>query len=92
MTKVVREFNVNEHVWVKLTEEGREALRRNYEELYKNFSSIKPEYKSYYKEEDGWTEMQMWVFMKELGQHITMGFKAPFETTIRIVFDEEAGN
>lgn len=92
MGKVIRDFNVNDHLLVKITEKGHELLKKNHYDLYSTFYDKEniPEYKNYYKtDEYGWTEMQMWVFMREFGEHITMGFASPFETGIRIIFDEE---
>jgi hypothetical protein len=64
------EFNVNDHVQVKLTDEGRGVLR----------GARWP----FTEDADGWARFQMWELMQLLGPHIYMGFSLLFETTVRI--------
>lgn len=80
------EFNINHYVCVKLTEEGREELKRQHEELY----SVLPErlrdttFTPKKEDSDGWSKWQMWSLMNTFGHMVRIGVKQPFETTIKI--------
>lgn len=79
------EFNVNNHVLVKLTDHGRACLRKNYDDLNAacggklGFKFALPK-----EDKDGWSRWQAWSLMSDLGPHISIGMNPPFETTIRI--------
>jgi len=89
-------FNINNKVKVRLTNEGRAALRKNHDELYsfaKGTSIELPEYhapvedKEYHapvEDKEGWSEWQLWALMREFGPYIGMGLDVPFETEIEI--------
>lgn len=78
-------FNINDNVRVKLTDYGRECLRRNHDELFARVGQ-KPNYP--YQppmETDGWSQWQLWDLMRELGPYVGVGFRhTPFETNIII--------
>lgn len=65
------EFNVNNYVWVRLNDYGRELYYQ------------KP-YTSPIRERDGWSKWQAWDLMQTFGPHIWLGGQVPFETTIRV--------
>lgn len=79
-------FNVNEYVWVKLTEAGRAELTRQHFELQRWIESRNPHanIEPYYEPrgDDGWRRFQLWDLMYRLGPLCYMGGKVPFETTI----------
>jgi hypothetical protein len=77
-------FNVNDKVRVRLTDTGRRILKLNHDAVFIGELAEKYPYEPP-KEEDGWSEWQMWSLMNELGQHCRMGCPQPFETTIQIV-------
>lgn len=77
-------FNINNSVRVKLTEYGRECLRKNHNQLFEG-STVRPEYSPPKEDADGWSEWQLWCLMSEIGPHISLGFNPPFETEIEIL-------
>ena len=82
------EFNINDHVYVKLTEFGHECLRKNHEALWADVKRENvPDYAPPQEDEFGWSRWQLWQLMQAFGQHIALGEMTPFETTIRIEKD-----
>lgn len=79
-------FNINGTVRVKLTEHGRQVLKRNHEE---SWAAVKhpspPEYHPPAEDLCGWSNWQMWRLMEEFGPHIRMGADNCFELEIDIV-------
>jgi hypothetical protein len=70
-------FNINDHVWLKLTDKGREIHReslKDYPELLKYVET----------DADGWTRFQLWEAMQVFGARMVMGSELSFETTIRL--------
>ena len=79
------EFNINQYVQVRLTEHGKKCLRKNYDALAAHFGGkLTFGFKLPTEDKDGWSRWQAWDLISQLGEHITMGFDPPFETTIRI--------
>jgi hypothetical protein len=78
----VKSFNVNHHVWLKLTPAGHKMHRQHYAELgcLQYFS---PEIDA-----DGWTRFQLWSAMNIFGKYLYCGSEPPFEMEIRL---EEGG-
>lgn len=61
-------FNINHHIQVKLTDVGREILKKYLEEY--NFIEIP----SCYREDDeGYISPQLWDFMNIFGEHLYNG-------------------
>lgn len=77
-------FNVNHHVWVKLTDHGRE-IHRQYWEPYSRGIYVAPRASA-----DGWSRFQMHDVMRVFGPHMVMGGDLPFETEIILASDEPA--
>lgn len=74
------EFNINEHVWVKLTDLGRAIHRADHEKWCGSIPYLAPPTSC-----DGWSRFQMHELMKLFGSHISPGFgPLPFETTIKL--------
>lgn len=73
------EFNINEHVWIKLTDAGRKHHRERDRARYPML-----DYSAPVESEDGWSRWQLWHLMQVFGEAIYMGGTAPFETTIRL--------
>lgn len=85
MSDEAREFNVNDFVMVRLTDMGREILRKQHEELLRRVPKL-GEFNAPKEDADGWSRWQMWNLMETFGPHVSLGMHVPFETTIRIVF------
>ena len=81
------DFNLNNHVRVKLTDIGREELKRQWKELNKSANGMLGLYKPIEEDEDGWSRWQAWCLMKDLGHLLNCGMHQPFETTIQIEID-----
>jgi hypothetical protein len=76
-------FNINHDVRVKLSYSGREALRRQHEELKRTFPKL-PDFKEKATDDEGYTKFQMWDLMSTLGSLCTLGKPSPFDTEILI--------
>lgn len=73
-------MNVNEPVWVKLTDDGRRVLEQNFKRLCLDIlGPYKPP-----AVVNGWTRFQLWELMHELGPAMYNGCKAPIETEIAL--------
>lgn len=69
-----RPFNINHFVHVRLTDAGRNYCAMDCRE---------PK-----EDADGWSRWQLWDLMSVMGEQIYMGCKPPFETDIRIEFEQ----
>lgn len=79
------EFNINDHVQVKLTPYGLGCLRENYEKLKASCGGSLPfKFSAPKTDKDGWSRWQALSLMEDLGPHIHIGLNIPFETTIRV--------
>ncbi len=80
-------FNINDYVCIKLTDYGRECLRQNWEALNKQtlgkLAQVAP-YQPKTEDKDGWSKWQLWNLMEELGPHISLGGRMPFEANIQL--------
>jgi hypothetical protein len=65
------DFNINDYVYVRLTEKGRAILHSQ--------SMSAPA-----ENENGFGKWQLWCLMNTFGPHLCNGAKVPFETTIKI--------
>lgn len=77
------EFNINEYVAVRLTDEGRAEHKRQHDELNAQFTK-KLDYRPPKEDEEGWSKWQAWVLINTFGHMVDMGSMPPFETTIRV--------
>lgn len=73
-------FNLNDHVLVKVTSEGIEALRENHDQLNAFLGGRLSDFTPPQVDENGYTRMQLWCVMQEFGPHIRMGNLPPIET------------
>lgn len=72
------EFNINDHVRVKLTPRGHALHRQHFAELG-CLQYFAPEI-----DDEGWTRFQLWSLMSIFGQYMSCGGELVFETTIRM--------
>lgn len=78
-------FNINDNVYVKLTEHGRRVHHEEHVRFWKSVGhSSPPEYTPPKEDSEGWSKWQMWELMREFGSHIGMGKCNVFETTIML--------
>lgn len=76
-------INVNDTVYVKLTELGKKELQRQHDDLHDQFPMLTKRDFMHRKEDDeGWSEWQLWDLMGSLGHKCIHGCSVPFETTI----------
>lgn len=78
-------FNINDKVRVRLTDVGRDALKRQHSEFWAHAGKPDYEYRPPKEDADGWSEWQLWALMEDLGHLCRIGSKPPFETTIQIL-------
>ena len=74
-------FNINSHVWVKLTDKGRAIHKQKWEQVH---ASLGWDYRPVEEDADGWSEWQLWCLMELFGEHCHNGMNIPFETTIKL--------
>jgi len=85
-----RKFNINDTVKVKLTDYGKECLRKDYDDflergrrLVEDKEYVPFEFRLPEEDKEGYSEWQLWVLMEKFGRHTGWGFAdLPFETTI----------
>lgn len=80
----LKEVNLNDYVYVKLTDVGRNELEKQHRELNSMFPNAKFKYNPLKEDENGFVKIQLWCLMSELGHLCVMGLKQPFETTIKL--------
>lgn len=79
-------FNINQFVYVKLTEHGKEVFLK-YANVVSIFLTGLREYKKIEDtwlepEVDGYYKFQLWLLMQIFGSHIELGFSNCFDTDI----------
>lgn len=78
------EFNINDHVYVKLTDVGKERLKKNYVEYCDHLRSMGGSYPFEFslptEDENGWSRWQLWELMNEFGSHLYTGCPTYFES------------
>jgi hypothetical protein len=77
-------FNVNEYVLVRLTEHGREIIRKDDAKWGELYPSLRGRSTLPKEDADGWSKWQLWHLMQTFGPHVANGVQNPFETTIRL--------
>ena len=78
-------FNLNNEVRVRLTQVGRDELKRQHDELYASLGKPNEPYTPKKEDKDGWSTFQMWYLMNKFGYMLGMGFSSPFEIEIEIL-------
>lgn len=77
-------FNINDSVWIQLTDIGREIYYHQDDELNTSYGRevISPKYP---KETNKWFSMQLWKVMELFGPYIHLGGELPFLPEISLV-------
>ena len=86
MTELI-DFNINEYVWVRLTQSGKLIHRRNHDELRRQFPCLE-RYRAPLPDSAGYTRGQLWDLMQTFGPHFSLGGEPPFHTDI--MFEQPA--
>lgn len=87
MTTTKFDFNINDYVWVKLTDKGREKLRTNFEFMFAGMPSS-PKYIRRQEDDDGWSRWQMHDLIQQLGDAVGMGRSLMFEPGIQVEIEQ----
>lgn len=83
-------MNLNDYVWVQLTDAGRDIHRKNHAALFSGYVSrlpdfVVPKYVPPTEDAEGWSKWQLWVLMAEFGAHMHIGMRdQPMSTQIRL--------
>lgn len=77
-------LNINSTVRVRLTDAGRQELRRQVADLRRQLGGLP--FQAHPREDsEGWSRWQLWALMSQLGHMCQLGFgDLPFETEIEI--------
>lgn len=67
------EYNLNESVYVRLNNTGRNIYKNHMQSLYINLST-EPEV-----DENGYTKFQLWDLMHIFGEYMSLGLPTPFD-------------
>lgn len=77
------DFNINDYVLVKLTEEGKRLLLEDHYSFWKSVGRNPPyPYREPNEDSYGYSKWQLWDLMKKLGCYCGLGRKVPFDTNI----------
>ncbi len=76
-------FNINHEVKVRLTNVGRNVLKKQDEDMKKKYD-FKKFHSMPQEDEEGWSTWQLWNLMQTFGSELYNGCQVPFETTIEI--------
>jgi hypothetical protein len=75
-------FNLNEEVYVRLNEKGRQILRDNHTELFRT-ASRRPDYREPDEDEQGFSKWPLYVLFQQFGTEMWLGnYPLPFDTEI----------
>jgi hypothetical protein len=84
--EVVRmgEFNINNYVSVRLTDDGHKELKRQHDSLNLQLNGRLGEWKGVKEDADGWSRWQMWDLMNRFGHMLSLGSVMPFDPLIMV--------
>lgn len=83
-------FNINETVRVRLTDKGKQILRRDFDALHAKYPTIFDEFNLPSEDSDGFSQWALWHLMETFGAHVYLGADLPFETDIEIPVPEDS--
>ena len=75
-------ININDHVWVKLTADGLETLRKMH-----RAEGLPGDWKPPQTNDWGWTRFQLWILIQTFGPTIEMTGPSPFDHIMRFEVD-----
>ena len=77
------EINLNDYVWVQITDRGLTVLQGQHEELALAVTGLPP-WEPPATDEEGWSKWQLWCLFDHFGIHTHMGPVPPFGMSIRL--------
>ena len=80
-------FNINNPIKIKLTDKGREIIKKRHEDFWSQ-RNADIEFKPWPEDEDGWSKQQMYNVFHVFGDYLTVGREPPFETEIDLMIEE----
>lgn len=88
------DFNINNCVYVQLTDKGRRMHKRQAEELDAAICSANPratlpDYRPPAEDEDGWSKWQLWSLMSTFGSSMGLACDHAMDMVMRIPEKEE---
>ena len=84
MGKKKIEFNFNDYIWLKLTEEGKKIYRDYFKSDFSDYDML-----THVKNEDGFYRFQAWSAMQVFGKHLRIGCNAlPFSPGVFFEVEE----
>lgn len=81
------DFNINDHVWVKLRRRGKDILRERdlqWSRIYNCIYGRLPIAERDETHNNGWSRFQFWSLIDAFGPSLYLGCDPPFETVIRV--------
>lgn len=81
------EININDYVWVRLAEHGKNILQQQHQDLLNSLPEAAQKIIGAYApppEKDGWSRFQLWELMNCFGRHVYNGCEMPFKTIIKV--------
>lgn len=83
--RVMVEFNINDFVWVRLTDVGREIYRKKFAAVGMDmYGEVIIHYTPPKEDGEGWSRWQLHHLMETFGEHVHLTGPLSFETDIRI--------
>ena len=81
----MKSFNINSTVKVRLTEYGKELLKKDWEDFWSSRGMLDMfPYEPKQPDENGYVRFQLWDLMYKLGKYCGLGADPPFDTVILI--------
>lgn len=82
---MMKSFNINSTVKVRLTEFGKKLHKEKWEDFWSSVGKLKEfPYNPPEEDENGFVEYQLWQLMEDFGSYCKLGKKLSFETVILI--------
>jgi len=87
------EFNINEYIYVKLTDVGRLIHQQDHQAFVAAIPTLSASMKLYRPpavDAEGYSKFQGWRLMQLFGPHMQLGGPNPFDLTVRFANDASA--
>lgn len=90
-------MNVNDDVWVRLTDQGRLRLWQHQEAVACSVAALtgvpqRTHPPTHYRSRDGWTQFQLWELMQIFGEHFYLGMRGTLFEDNEIRLDNPHGS